>query len=199
MKQITDSIVPKSETKEINELKAGSYISFSLLYKRYSPRLYSFIYDLTKSRILTKDLLQETFIQLWQHHSNIDSSRSFHSYLFTIARNLVYNEFSRQLRHPQMSDYMNYCNDWNISECTTDRMLDFDEFIQSLNIAKQKLSPNVKEVFELIKEQGFTVAEVAQMKGLSEQTVRNQLSQSLILLRKELAHYSPLLLLIFLS
>lgn len=85
----------KSEKDYINGLIAGSYKDFTSLYEIYAPQLYAFIFKLTRSKIHSKDILQETFISIWVHRKQTNPDLSFKSYLFTIARNLVLNDFGK--------------------------------------------------------------------------------------------------------
>ncbi|MDR1098627.1 MAG: RNA polymerase sigma factor, partial [Tannerella sp.] len=67
-------------------LKSGSYEDFDKLYAIYSDMLYGFVLNLTKSSSEAKDILQETFLRVWQTRTNISVEKSFKSYLYTIAR-----------------------------------------------------------------------------------------------------------------
>lgn len=97
-----------------------------------------------------------------------------------------------------MEDYIEYCNDIITSGNEIVEALDFDAFKEALNKAKLKLSPRQLQIFELNKELGYSISEIASKFSINEQVVRNQLSVSLKLIRKELSKYS-LLLLIFLT
>ena len=84
-------------------------------------------------------------------------------------------------------------------ETAIERKLSFEEFNHRLEIAKQKLTPRQRELFELNKEQGITITEIAAKALISEQSVRNQLSQALHVLRKELGKYALLFSLFFIG
>lgn len=84
-------------------------------------------------------------------------------------------------------------------ETAIERKLSFEEFNHRLEIAKQKLTPRQRELFELNKEQGITITEIAAKAFISEQSVRNQLSQALHVLRKELGKYALLFSLFFIG
>lgn len=67
-----------------------------------------------------------------------------------------------------------------------EKKLDFDLFVEELNRAKDKLTSRQREIFEMSKEEGLTSSEIASKLGISEQTVYNQLSTALRLLKKEI-------------
>jgi len=185
------------EKKILQEVKRGTYNSFIVLYKNWSPRLYSFIFSLVKSKEITQDILQETFVTLWTHRASIDTERSLKSYLFTISYHLVLKEFKYKVCHPRMSEYIELSSELNLSENTTDNKIDFDDFLEKLEYAKKKLTPKQKEVFTLIKECNYSVAYVANKLGVNEQTARNHLATAIKTLRKELREYLSLFLLFF--
>lgn len=187
----------KSEKAYVNGLIASSYKDFTCLYELYAPLLYAFVFKLTRSKILSKDILQETFIKIWINRRQTDPTQSFKSYLFTIARNLVLNEFRKNINHPVLPDYLEYCNREEFSENPTEQKIDFDEFNRRLQEAKKKLTPRQKEIFEMSKENGCSVQEIVSYTGVSEQSVRNQLSIALKILRKEMEEYLFLFILLF--
>lgn len=187
----------KSEKAYVTGLIASSYKDFTCLYELYAPQLYAFVFKLTRSKIRSKDILQETFIKIWVNRKHTDPNQSFKSYLFTIARNLVLNEFRKNINNPLLPDYLEYCNREEFSENPTEQKMDFDEFNRRLQDAKKKLTPRQKEIFEMNKENGWSVYEIVSHTGISEQSVRNQLSTALKVLRKEMEEYLFLFLLLF--
>ncbi|MCC8170290.1 MAG: sigma-70 family RNA polymerase sigma factor [Parabacteroides sp.] len=188
----------KSEKDYINGLIAGSYQDFTCLYRQYAPYLYAFALKLCRSEIQAKEVLQETFIRIWVYRTRTDPGLSFKSYLFAIAKNLLLNEFRRKINSPVFTDYIDYCNREEWSENRVEQKIDFDEFNRCLQEAKIKLTPRQREIFELNKEYGLSVREIAQRTAMTEQSVRNQLSAALRELRGNIKDYSLLFALFFL-
>ncbi|SFS31605.1 RNA polymerase sigma-70 factor, ECF subfamily [Porphyromonadaceae bacterium NLAE-zl-C104] len=183
----------KNEKIHIRELVRDSYKDFTILYEYWTPHLYQFVFSLVKSRSITKDIVQETFIKIWTKRKEINPDQSFKSYLFTISYHIVLKEFRRQINHPLMGDYLKYKNDLILSENITEQKLDLEEFLVQYEKAKTKLTPRQREIFEMNKEMQISVTEIADKLSLTEQSVRNQLSASLKFLRKELVKYAVLL------
>lgn len=186
------------EQMYIERLRNGSYEDFTKLYKLYASRLYAFAFGLTRSEDLAKDIVQETFIKVWVRRELINLDMSFKSFLFTMARNQLLNEFRRQVNSPLFMDDVAYAEPSEGSEATVERKISIDEFNLGLEQAKQTLTPRQRELFELNKEQGLSVQEIVTKISITEQSVRNQLSQALQVLKKELGRYSFLLTLFFL-
>jgi RNA polymerase sigma-70 factor (ECF subfamily) len=184
--------------KWIEGLQKGSYSDFRTLYDAFSGNLYGFIFGLVKSDSLTKDIVQETFLRVWLNRSFLDPQLSFKAYLFKISQNLIIDNFRRQMSNPLFVDYLDYCDELISDANTIEQELDFDLFHKHLKIAKTKLTPRQREIFELNKEQGIPTSEISERLNISEQTIYNQISSALKILKKELSSLDFLLFFIFL-
>ena len=68
--------------------------SFDALYDRYSQRLFQYLLRmLNGQRERAEDLLQEVFVQLYEHGDRFDPERRFATWLFAIAHHKVCNEY----------------------------------------------------------------------------------------------------------
>lgn len=179
----------KKEKFLLESLKTGSYKAFTDLYNEWSPLLFRFAFSLIKSRIIAEEIVQNTFIKIWDNHKNIEIDKSFKSYLFTISYHLILKEFRYQLNHPQIEDYMTFSNNIAYSNSPDTYKIDFDYFLAELDKAKLSLSPRQREIFEMNKEKGLSIKEIVERLELTEQTVRNQLSASLKIIRQQLGHF----------
>ncbi|GHT07430.1 DNA-directed RNA polymerase sigma-70 factor [Bacteroidia bacterium] len=171
--------------KHIEGLQNNSYKDFRVLYYAYAGNLYGFVFGLVKSNSLAKDIVQETFIKVWTNRRNIDANQSFKSYLFKISQNLVVDNFRKQMANPVFENYLDYSEEL-FTENDIEQHIDFDMFTKRLEMAKHKLTPRQREIFELNKEQGISVPEIAVRLNIHEQTIYNQLSTAMRLLKKEI-------------
>ena len=71
-------------------------------------------------------------------------------------------------------------------ENSTESEFNFNELNEQVLQSKDKLSKRQKMIFEMSKEEGLSNQEIALKLGISEQSVRNQLSSALKVLREEL-------------
>jgi RNA polymerase sigma-70 factor (ECF subfamily) len=177
-------------TQLIHGLKSGSYKDFDRLYGMYADLLYGFVLKLTKSQAMAKDILQETFLRVWQTREQLSAEMSFKSYLYTIARNQIIDAFRHQVRNVAFDEYIDSDAYQNYAENTVERDIDLDEFRRELEQAKGKLNNKQRQIFELSKEQGLPITAISEQLGLTEKTVKNQLSLILKILRTELSHHN---------
>lgn len=169
-------------------LKNGSYDDFRLLYDRWVSALYHYVLKLVKSQALAQDIVQETFATIWERHEALSLESSFKSYLFTISYHRVIKELRRQVNNPQMSEFVAYTTQ-QVQEDAEQR-LQYDEFVERLERAKEKLSPRQREIFELRHEYDLKPKEIEERLGISSQTVRNQLAVATKIVREELGAYA---------
>lgn len=183
--------------KLVKGLKQGSYEDFDALYTLYADMLYNFILNLTKSPIETQDILQDTFMRIWQTRERINIELSFKTYLYTIARNLIIDSLRKQIDNVTFEEYI--CSEafQQYSENNIERNISFDEFKEKLAKAKEKLPLRQKEIFELSREKGYSIQSIAETLQLSEKTVKNQLTLALKVIRSEVSFYFILLFLPF--
>ena len=174
----------------IEKLKRGSYEAFDTLYDMYADSLYGFALLHTKSSVQAEDIVQETFLKLWNMRASLSVEGSFKSMLFTIAKNHVIDVFRQQINRPDFEDYIRFCEDEHLLDNTSVEKIYYDDFIDKLAIAK--LTPAQRNIFEMSREEGMSNAEIAALSDISEQTVKNHLSAALKILREELRKYNYL-------
>lgn len=184
--------------KLIKKIKQGSYEDFTRLYFIYAHLLYGFILKLTKDPNNAEDILQETFLRIWQTKENLSLEISFKSYLYTIAHNLIIDSFRKKIDSVEFEVYIQSDAYQNYTENDTENKVYFDEFLDKLNEAKKKLSSKQLAIFELSREKGCSIKDIAEKMAISEKTVKNQLTLALKTLKLELSplHYLLLVLLL---
>ena len=168
-----------TEREYILQLQNGSNEAFEFLYKTYSPRLYGFVLKLTHSSDMADEVVQETFIKIWENRRTIMPDLSFKSYVFMIARNHVINVFRRQTVITNLEEYKEYQNDISLSENNSEKQAEANDLKAYIEKAKKHLTPRQLQIFELSKEKGLSNQEIADLLKISKQSVKNQLSASL--------------------
>lgn len=83
--------------ENIEQLKKSSYEAFSRLYIQYSNNLYSFVFAQIKNSTIAEDIVQETFLKLWNVREQLDSNGNIQALIYTIARNQIIDTFRKQI------------------------------------------------------------------------------------------------------
>lgn len=185
------------DEKYIIGLRKGSYADFNKLYELYADRLYGFAYNLTHSSEMSEEIVQEVFLKIWQMREHLSPEYSFRSFLFTIARNKFLNALRNRLTLLSYDEYAAQFD--SAGENTTESDFNFNELNEQILQAKNKLSNRQKMIFEMSREEGLSNQEIALKLDISEQSVRNQLSCALKILREELIKTGLCFAIIFIS
>lgn len=178
----------------IKELQKGSYKAFNAIYDMYADKLYGFALAHTKSQQISEDIVQETFLKLWNNRKTLSTEGSFQSLLFTISKHKMIDIFRSQINNVEFEFYVEYIEDTNICDNEIENKLFYDDFLKALKISKKLLSERQLEIFELSRENGKSIEEIADKLRLSEQTVKNQLTTSLKKIRTQMSKQNILFL-----
>ena len=74
--------------------------AFRELYTRYNRRLGKFFYMASRDYTLAADLIQDTFVKLWNARGRYEATGKFSTFLFQIAKNHWINVREKKLRRP---------------------------------------------------------------------------------------------------
>lgn len=79
---------------------AGSERAFALLVERHSAAVYRYFQVACRDHDLARDLVQETFLRVYQHRERYRSGGAFRNWLFVIAANLARSDRRAKARRP---------------------------------------------------------------------------------------------------
>jgi RNA polymerase sigma-70 factor, ECF subfamily len=87
----------------VRELVAGSHDALAALYDRHADAVFASAYRLTSDRGLAEEVVQETFLALWNRAETFDPSvGSLAAWLHTIARNRTVDRLRAAGRRPTL-------------------------------------------------------------------------------------------------
>ena len=193
------------------DLKGGSFQAFERLYNMYSGKLYNFIMRLSSgNQYMAEEVVQATFIRIWEVHEKVDPASSFISFLCTIAKNLLMNMYQRQTVEYVYNEYLMKSSvdrdsqteeniDIRISTLEACNPEDiFSTEVQQIVTATLALLPEqTRRVFEMSRFENKTNKEIAEIMGISESTVATQLSLAVKFMREQLMkHYDKVITLL---
>ncbi len=171
-----------SEEELIYLLKIKDTAALEYLYDYYSKALYNIIYQVVQNDEIAEDVLQETFIKIWNSFDMFDTSKGrLYTWFSNIARNLSIDKVrSKEFRN--MSQNQDIENHVNVIDNRINNSMNPDTLgVKSL---VNKLRPEYKELVELIYFNGFTHAEVAEHLNIPLGTVKTRIRAAIIELRK---------------
>lgn len=180
----------------VRQVQAGDVAAFDRLIVKYRERVFGVIYNLTSNREDASDLTQDTFIKGFQAINRFQGNCSFFTWLYKIAVNTTLTH----LRKNRMRTFFSLekMSDEGGSTEVIDRLVDkngadrdtyLHELQEKLNEAMQKLSISHRTVITLFEIDGLGHAEIAEIMGCSEGTVRSRLHYAKQVLQGELSQY----------
>ncbi len=169
----------------IENVKHSDRDSFKKLYLQYHPVLFRFVISCVHDEDIAEDIVQDTFIRVWRMRKTLVSDKSFFSLIAKISNNLSKDHFKHEvvrLRHQE-----NITEIYDQQSNKPDKSLEM-EFIQQniLNIVYQYLPLKQRTIFLLSRIEEKSNQEIAEILGISQRTVENQLYRSLRTLRKKI-------------
>lgn len=152
----------------------GCEASFGELYDRYSERMHRYFYRLLGNDAhRADDFTQELFMKVVEKTALFDPERRFSTWLYTVAGNMVKNEYrrlSRQSAPPLMDDYVgeDFSEDF-----------DYKVFEQHLHHALGELDETQRQCFVLRYQEELSMKEIAEILDCPEGTVKSRMFYTL--------------------
>lgn len=175
------------------DFQGGDVRAFETLVLRHQKGVYNFIFRFLGNREVAEEVFQDAFIKVHQAAARYMPSGKFTTWLYTIVRNLCVDNFRRKKIREALSlddrgpDDERCLGDSIASDETPpDVMSSALEIEGVLQMALQKLNEDQKEVFLLREKEGFKFEEIAEMTGVSVNTVKSRMRYALDSLRRAL-------------
>lgn len=179
--------VPIQDADLFAQAGNGDRAAFSLLYRRYWRKLYGFAYNATRSEREAEDLVQEFFVDLWLNGKQWKTPASVPAFFYAILRNRILDHIRKQqVREKYVVHVLAAGSD---ADTSTLKALLASELDERLKVSLKVLPERCREIFELSRFQYYSVEEIARRLNLSPQTVKNQLTKALNILRSNLSDY----------
>jgi RNA polymerase sigma-70 factor (ECF subfamily) len=157
---------------------------FSVLFDKHYIRLYNYAFKVLKNKEVSEELVQETFIKLWENIAQISlEDRSIASFLIITLKNKIVDNYRKDqvrtkhnnLYYLQQETQIDMNNDWELG--------------QEINTIYNTLPENTLHIFRLSREKDLTYKEIAKLKTISVKTVESHISKALEVFRLGLKDY----------
>jgi RNA polymerase sigma-70 factor (ECF subfamily) len=164
--------------------------AFATLYRRYERPLFNFLLRMTRHRPLAEDLLQETFTRVWRAARTWDPGRGpTRSWLYKVALNTARSELARKVHrvpHEPLDAPGRELRDETGGEERLTARLDEERRARAVARVLDTLPDFMKEVVVLRCQQQLSFAEIAQVTGAPEGTLKSRFHRAVVALRSRL-------------
>ncbi len=181
----------------VEALRRGDREEFSRLVDAYSGPIYRLALKMLGVPTDAEDVLQNTFLKVFQHLKDFEGRSSLSTWLYRIASNEALMLIRKQRPETTFSDAApdnDDHRDYFPAQFTDWRHLPEAEFLSSesqaaLDRAVRQLPESQRIVFILRDIEGLSIQETSQALDLSESAVKTRLLRARLRLREELSTY----------
>ena len=171
-----------SEEDLVLALSNQEKIAIEALYDMYSASLYGVISRIVIDTPTAEDVLQETFVKIWNSFSSYsaDKGRLF-TWMVNIARNLAIDkirskDFKNQAKNHELEN--------NVTFIDEQRNTVYKPELMGIKDLVSTLKPEQKSILDLVYFKGYTHVEAAEELGIPLGTIKTRLRMAIIELRK---------------
>jgi len=182
----------QSDTELLNLLRLDDRAAYTEIYDRYALVLLGHAYNKTRDREEAKDVVQEVFTMLWAKRETLQVDY-LAGYLFRSVRNIILN----QIAHEAVQDkFILSMEKFAASNEIPDHLIREKQLMAIIEREVAALSPKMREVFVLSRNEHLSHGEIADLLGISQQTVSKHVTNALKILRVKLGVLAFVVLLI---
>jgi RNA polymerase sigma-70 factor (ECF subfamily) len=185
-----ESVVDHALMVRIGE---GDHHAFRTLVERHQNAVIGTVAKMLGNPTDAEDISQQVFLRIWRNARRYRPDAKFTTYLFTITRNLVFNETRRRGRKKEVSADEREENSHQLIEDSPDRQPD-SELLQSelqaaVDAAIAKLPETQRMAVVLRRYEQLSYEEIAVILKLSVSAVKSLLFRARTSLREALSDY----------
>ena len=152
------------------EISKGNVNAYERVFHLHYNSLLRLGTSLLKNKSQAEEIVSDVFLHIWTNRTSIQEIQNLKTYLFIAVKNNCLKFLSRSKQVIDIDD----CEPIACFATPETRLLS-EELYQTIQNAIQKLPPRCKMCFQLVKEEGLSYKETAQVLGISVKTVDAQL------------------------
>jgi RNA polymerase sigma-70 factor (ECF subfamily) len=181
----------------ISALRSGNEEAFGVLFEQYANKLLHFFYRYVKRKDIAKEFTQDIFLKVWVNRQNIEENDFFEAYLFTLAKNHLYDFLRRKVKERHILKEITAATSEAIDHSGTPQELYiYKEALHQYHSLLNRLDVNQKKIFLLNREKGLTYQQIATELNISVKSVEWHIAKTRRFLQQHLNHLFIFLLLL---
>jgi RNA polymerase sigma-70 factor, ECF subfamily len=156
----------------IVRIAAGDKLAMRALFARHHVRLYRYALRFVRDRQLAEDLVSEVFLAVWRHAAMFEARSAASTWLLAIARFKALSFLRRRGEAPMDEQTVAAIADTADDPEVTVRKKQQGELLCA---CLARLSPDHREIIDLVYYQGMGIAAVAAILGIPQNTVKTRM------------------------
>jgi RNA polymerase sigma-70 factor, ECF subfamily len=176
-------------------LKKGDTDAFNYFYRTYYTRMFKFANSYCRNDFVAGNIVQDTFMGLWENRENIESEINLPAYLLTIVKNKALNDLHRltigtkvkeKVQSQAVRELELRCA--LLTACNPEQMF-HSEIEKIVHDTLDSLPNQCRKVIVMSRFDGFSNKEIALKLDISVKAVEFHVTKALKSLRKNLKDY----------
>ena len=174
-----------SDKELLHQIKSGNSAAYTEIFNRYNGILYRHAFRFLNDHDEVEDVIQDTFLTLWQKREELTIKTSFSSYLYSTVRNRILNRVAHRKVAARYADSLNEF--LQAGRCITDERIREHELATVIQQEVAALPPKMRKVFLLSRKNEYSYKEIGEQLEISEKTVRNQVYNAVQILKAKIS------------
>lgn len=168
------------ENRNWVKIKDGDKQVFRLLFDEYYSSLCLYANSMVHDLELSQDIVSDCFVRIWERRETIEIESSIKYYLLLSVRNAMYSYMrSPESRKTDINKVIDRLENTPIEEYNLEK----DKTILRVTELIEQLPEQRKRILELAAFKGKTYTEIADLLGISVNTVKTQMARAYRFLR----------------
>lgn len=176
----------QTDEKTLELCRRGDKEAFRTVVTAYRQMVFGVALRILGDHEDAKDIVQETFVRMWQGFSSFRSDQSLTTWIYTIATRLCIDALRKSSRTARMPDDADALTRITESGDEPERQAENSELASLVRALAGQLSPKQRMVFTLICLEGLDTEQVSAITGLSAGKIKNNLHMAKCKIRERL-------------
>ncbi len=193
--------MPEFSREIVTRLINGDEQAFKFIFHFFYPRIYHFIRAYIPGDDLAEDVVQDTFLTLWNKRNDLKADTHINAWLYTVARNACLKKIrdgkrKKGLFFSHLNELELEMNMEALAKVDTSELI-FREIEQIITDTLEGLPPQCRKIFEMSRFEHKKNTEIADELEISVKAVENQMTKALKTFRNTLRDYLPIVAYLF--
>lgn len=187
----------ENEKYLLERIKENDQFAFKAIHTKYFSRLYYFVLAFIPLDDIAENIVQDTFLTLWNRRSELKENTNLGAYLFTVAKNnclsqLRYRRLRQIERSSDLMDEMELALNMEVLDSIESSDFVVEDIERIIGKTLAELPPKCRKVFMLSRFEEKKNREIAEELNISVKVVEKHISKGLKAFRVALKDYLPL-------
>jgi RNA polymerase sigma-70 factor, ECF subfamily len=179
-----ETLTSKTDESLMILLKEGNKECLNILISRYKDSLYRFIFSILRDEMVSEEVFQEVFFNIYKARNRYQPKAKFSTYLYKIAHNISLNELKKRKPFESIEDDI-----FEFKGKTPLQELLDQEKRKLFLLALSKLPIKYKTAYLLREVQGLNYEEISKILGSTLGTIKSRIARARSMLIEVLKKY----------